>query len=125
MTVQLGEDLDIEVCGRAFHVPRSLETLRRAERVVGPVAPWAERLERQDCRLEEISRMYAAVLELPPPAPTPPELAEIDEWIFEKGLANHDEFSVFLYSLTMGREEIERTLRWHEMRKESQIAFPS
>ncbi|MDQ8700588.1 hypothetical protein [Hyphomicrobium sp. LHD-15] len=121
MTVQLGEALKIEVCGRAFHIPFCLRTLQRAEWLVGPVAPWAERLEHKECKLEEIARMYAAILEVAtPPVPAIPSLAEIDEWIFKKGLTNHDDLSVFLFSLTMGREEIARTVRWNAERRQSQ-----
>lgn len=46
---------------------------------------------------------------------TPSEL-ELEEWIFKKGLQNHDDLAVFLYSLTMGRDEINRVRRWNEHR---------
>lgn len=112
MTVQLGEDLEIKICGRTYRFVRSLETLMRAEAVLGAVAPWAERLEHTQCKLEEIAAIYAALLQPTAEGPAVPTKREIDEWIFKRGLHNHDDLAVFLYSLTMGREEIERVLWW-------------
>ena len=116
MTVQLGEDLEITICGRTYRFVRSLETLMRAEAVVGAVARWAERLEHHQCKLEEIAAIYAALIERTGEGPALPTKHELDEWIFKRGLQNHDDLAVFLYSLTMGREEIERVLRWKALR---------
>ncbi len=111
MTVQLGEDLEITICGRTYHFVRSLETLRRVEAVVGAAAPWAERLEHQG-RLQEIVRVYAALIEPLAGGPAAPSELELEEWVFKKGLHSHGDLAVFVYSLTMGRDEIDRVRRW-------------
>lgn len=118
MTVQLGEDLDIVVCGRGFRVPRSLETLQRAEKIVGALRPWAERLDQRAVQIYELVAIWRAILTEQPCGPSLPGETEIEDWVFDKGLAHHDDLAVFLYSLTMGEDEIERVRNW-QARKET------
>ena len=103
----LAHEASFEVCGREYTFSRSLDMLRRAESVVGPVAPFAVRLDGRACRIDEVARLYGAMLRDVAGAPTQ---REIDEWVFERGLS-HTEFALYLYSLTLGSEELERVAK--------------
>lgn len=117
MTVQLGDDFTIEVCGRRFVVSWSIETLRRAEQAVGAVVPWANRLDIGDVRIREIAAVYRAILIEEVGGPSIPTEEELVKWAYARGVVNHGDLAVFLYSLTMGKEEIARVRRWQQLQE--------
>lgn len=101
---ELARGATLVVCGREYAFDRSLDMLRRAEGAIGAVAPFAQRLDARAARSDEIARVYNAFLRDVPGAPMQEEVAA---WVFERGLL-HRELAIFLYSLTMGSDELER-----------------
>ena len=103
----LAHEASFDICGREVALPRSLEMLRRAESAVGAVAPFAARLDGRQCRVDEIVAVYAALLRDVPGGPTRKEIAD---WVFARGLVHRD-LALYLYSLTLGSDEIERVVK--------------
>lgn len=106
-TATLAHEAVFEICGREYAFPRDLDHLRRAEQTVGAVAPFAARLDARAARSDEIARLYGAFLRDVPGAPTQ---SEIDAWVFAQGL-QHRAFAAYLYTLTLGSEELERVAK--------------
>lgn len=100
----LARDAVFEICGRTYEFPRSLGMLRRAETAVGAVAPFAQRLDARACTVDEIARLYEALTREQTGAPTREDIAR---WVFATGL-RHRELALYLFSLTLGAEELER-----------------
>lgn len=100
----LAHEASFEICGRVYAFERSLDMLRRAEAAIGAVAPFAQRLDARAVRSDEIARVYHAFLRDVAGSPTQEEIAA---WVFARGLA-HRELAVYLYSLTLGSDELER-----------------
>lgn len=103
----LPHDAEFEICGRVYEFPRSLAMLRRAEKTIGPVVPFAVRLDQRAVAVDEVARVYAAFVREQPGAPTQEEIAV---WVFSRGLGHRD-LAAYLFSLALGSDEIERVTK--------------
>lgn len=94
-------DLELPIAGRRYFVSRSMEMARRVESVVGPIGPFAKRLEGGEVTFAEISRVYFAILR---DETDVPDVEKIDGWLFEIGVHApvHKGTAWFLYSLIVG-----------------------
>ena len=103
----LPHDAEFEICGRVYEFPRSLAMLRRAEKAIGPVVPFAVKLDQRAVLVDDVARVYAAFVREQPGAPTQEEIAA---WVFARGLGHRD-LAAYLFSLAMSSDEIERVTK--------------
>jgi precorrin-6x reductase len=97
----------IEIAGQEVELTRSMRNLARVEQVVGAAHPFALRLDQRAVPQAEIVRVYAAILRDVHGAPS---TRAIEEWVFHHG-SRHSDLALYIYSLTLGAEELEAVAR--------------
>jgi hypothetical protein len=100
------DHIELEVCERSFLVPRSRPLARRLEDALGPLYPFAQRLEAGAVTLREVALLYGLLLR---DEPDQPLQTDIEKWSYNRGVLGHEALSVFMVGLIMGSDRLARS----------------
>jgi len=125
-TADLAYPHETHICGRPFFIERTLDLARRVESVAGSLDLLARKIDAGQATFTELARVYAALLRDQPEAPT---AAELDAWLFARGVYLHRQTAAFLMSLAVGTESLAReaarlSLRQDPKAEESRARSP-
>jgi hypothetical protein len=96
---------ECSICGRVFFIERTLDLARRVESVAGSLDLLARKIDAGQATFTDLARVYAALLRDQPDAPT---AADLDAWLFARGVYLHRQTAAFLMSLAVGTETLAR-----------------
>lgn len=103
------------VCGRTYFLDRTLDLARRVESVAGSLDLLARKIDAGQATFTELARVYAALLRDQVEAPT---AAELDAWLFARGVYLHRQTAAFLMSLAVGTETLAREAARRSVRQD-------
>lgn len=97
-------DAEIRVAGEVYYFRRSLGLLRRVEQRFGPVYPMAERCERFDVTVVQLSGLLD---EMTRGAEGRASRADVERWLFDEGIAfTARAVAKVLYELAVGNAKL-------------------